>query len=49
MRKRERIVLFLSFSLLQGKREDAAARIVRGRRTVKEEAAMKERRGERER
>jgi len=30
-------------------REDEAARVVRGRRTLKEEAAMKERRGERER
>jgi len=30
-------------------REDEAARVVRGRRMLKEEAAMKERRGERER
>lgn len=46
MRKRERTS---SLSLVDGKREDGAARVVRGRRTAKEEAAMKEHRGERER
>ncbi|KYQ58890.1 hypothetical protein ALC60_02046, partial [Trachymyrmex zeteki] len=42
---------WFSFSLSpsDSEREDEAARVVRGRRTVKEEAAMKERRGERER
>ncbi|KYN16120.1 hypothetical protein ALC57_11645 [Trachymyrmex cornetzi] len=48
---RGRVRGWLSFSLSpsDSEREDEAARVVRGRRTLKEEAAMKERRGERER
>lgn len=48
-RERETALSF-SLSLLDGEREDGMPpRVVRGRRTVKEETAMKERRAERER